>query len=360
MNKPPQHPAGPPAEHSAATQELAVAPAAAGARTQAVQREVGADAAGQRLDKFLAEQLPAVPRSRVFRLIRKGEVRVNGKRASPEQRLEATDRVRVPPVQAQSRSAQDLAEGRPARVPASLLEQVRSAIIHEDARILVLDKPAGLAVHGGSGLSFGVIEALRAARPGEPLELAHRLDRDTSGILLIARTGAALRTLHALLRDGQVEKRYLALVLGRWELGAKLVDAPLHTDARAHGERTVRVGAGGKEARTRFRLVQHYGKVASLLEATLETGRTHQIRVHAAHCGHPLAGDERYGDAAANERLREMGLARLFLHAHSVAFEWPGGAPVDYSVPLPAALKAVLDAITATGSRTRAGRKRGG
>jgi 23S rRNA pseudouridine955/2504/2580 synthase len=237
---------------------------------------------------------------------------------------------------------------------------VTGAIIHEDERVLVLDKPAGLAVHGGSGLSYGAIEALRAARPEESLELAHRLDRDTSGLLIIARKPAALRTLHALLREGGVHKSYLALVVGRWQLGRKLIDAPLHTDARVSGERTVRVGEGGKSARTQFRLVQQFGSHASLVEATLETGRTHQIRVHAAYCGHPVAGDLKYGDAAANAALRGLGLQRMFLHAHSLSFEWPQGGALSLSAPLPADLKAVLDALSelSSGREPKATRNR--
>jgi 23S rRNA pseudouridine955/2504/2580 synthase len=260
-------------------------------------------------------------------------------------------------------SAQSVATGGAARVPPALVARVLAAIVHEDERVLVIDKPAGLAVHGGSGLSFGVIEALRAARPGETVELAHRLDRDTSGLLLIARTPAALRILHALLREGAVQKSYLALVVGRWELGRKLVNAPLQTDARVSGERTVRVGEGGKSARTQFRLVQQFGARASLLEAQLETGRTHQIRVHAAYCGHPVAGDVKYGDAKANASLREAGLTRMFLHAHSVSLDWPKGGSLTVSSPLPPELKAVLDqlntarpggAVTAARSRRRA------
>jgi 23S rRNA pseudouridine955/2504/2580 synthase len=321
---------------------------------------VAAEDAAQRLDKLLVRLLPSVPRTRIFRLIRKGEVRVNGRRASPEQRLAAGDRVRVPPVRERSQTAQALAAGGVARVPPALIARVTAAVIHEDERLLVLDKPAGLAVHGGSGLSYGVIEALRAARPDETLELAHRLDRDTSGILMVTRKPAALRTLHALLREGAVEKRYLVLVVGRWELGRKLVNVPLHTEARVSGERTVRAGAGGKSARTQFKLVQQFGARASLLEATLETGRTHQIRVHAAYCAHPVAGDLKYGDAAANAALRELGLRRMFLHAHSVSFDWPQGGQVSVSAPLPAELKAVLDALSSARARpaVRAGRSR--
>ena len=331
-----------------------------GSRSTVQQHLIAEDGAGQRLDKALSGLLPAVPRARIFRLIRKGEVRVNGKRARPEQRLAAGDRLRIPPVHERSATAQTLASGGVARVPPALIGRVTAAIIHEDPRLLVLDKPSGLAVHGGSGLTYGVIEALRAARPGETLELAHRLDRDTSGILMIARKPAALRTLHALLREGGVHKNYLALVVGRWELGRKLINAPLQTDARVSGERTVRVGEGGKSARTQFRLVQQFGARASLVEATLETGRTHQIRVHAAYCGHPVAGDVKYGDAAANAALRVLGLQRMFLHAHSVSFDWPQGGQLSISAPLPAELKAVLDELLniKSGPGLKAGRSR--
>jgi 23S rRNA pseudouridine955/2504/2580 synthase len=307
---------------------------------------VGPEAAGQRLDRVLGALLPGVPKSRIFRLIRRGEVRVNGGRARPEQRLAAGDELRVPPV----REITEAEAGSPGaapvvRVPRQLIEVVQRAVVHADEKLLVLDKPAGIAVHGGSGLSFGIIEALRAARPQETLELAHRLDRDTSGILLVARRSSALRALHALLRDGAVQKRYLVLVRGRWELGHKMIDVPLRTDTRVGGERTVRAHASGKAARTEFRLIEQFGARASLLEATLHTGRTHQIRVHAAHCGHPVAGDPKYGDADFNAALREVGLKRMFLHAHSCAFAWPGGSEVSLSAPLPAELKALLDQL---------------
>ena len=330
-----------------------------GPRSAVQQHAVGEGEAGVRLDKALARLLPAVPRTRIFRLIRKGEVRVNGKRAKAEQRLAAGDTIRVPPVHALSEMAHAVATGGVARVPPALIARVNAAIVHEDERLLVLDKPAGLAVHGGSGLTYGVIEALRAARPQETLELAHRLDRDTSGILMVTRKPSALRVLHELLREGRVEKSYLALVVGRWELGRKLIDVPLQTDARVSGERTVRVGEGGKSARTRFQLVQQFGPRASLVEATIETGRTHQIRVHAAYCRHPVAGDQKYGDAGANAALRELGLQRMFLHAHSVSFDWPQGGQVSISAPLPAELKAVLDALGIAGAASDRGGKRG-
>ncbi|MBV9621141.1 MAG: RluA family pseudouridine synthase [Gammaproteobacteria bacterium] len=315
-------------------------------RTPVKHVEVAAEDAGQRLDNFLHRHLAGVPRSRVYRVIRKGEVRVNGRRAGPETRLAEHDRVRIPPL----RSA-------PAPEPtvpgAGLLQRLAQAIVYEDERILVLDKPAGIAVHGGSGVSFGVIEGLRALRPGEPLELAHRLDRDTSGCLLVARRSSVLRTLHALLREGAVEKRYLALLRGRWNLGTKRLDVPLRTDLRVGGERTVRAAAAGKAAVSRFRPVQFFGRLATLVEVSLETGRTHQIRVHAEHAGHPVAGDEKYGDAEFNRALAARGLARMFLHAHSLSFTWPQGAPFSINTPLPAELAGVLDAIVGTGAARR-------
>jgi 23S rRNA pseudouridine955/2504/2580 synthase len=234
----------------------------------------------------------------------------------------------------------------PRRVPATLIQTIERAIVHEDARLLVLDKPAGIAVHGGSGLSFGVIEALRASRPTETLELVHRLDRDTSGCLMVARRGSALRTLHALLREGAVQKGYLALLAGRWNLGHKRIDAPLRTDLRVGGERTVKVDAEGKLALTEFKLIEHYGSRASLVEAIIHTGRTHQIRVHAAYCAHPVLGDEKYGEEAANGELRALGLKRMFLHAHSCSFTWPDGAEQSFSAPLPDELRAVLDQLS--------------
>ncbi len=306
---------------------------------QVRQVEVGERGEGQRLDNFLARILGDVPRSHIFRVIRKGEVRVNGKRAKPETRLQASDTVRVPPVRTGAAAP-------PRRASNSMMDSVTAAIVHEDPQLLVIDKPAGLAVHGGSGVSFGVIEALRTARPNETLELVHRLDRDTSGLLLVSRKPAALRTLHALMREGQVEKKYLALVKGKWELGAKRIDVPLRTDIRVSGERTVKAHASGKEAVSHFKPVQFFGKKASLVEVALETGRTHQIRVHAAHAGYPLAGDEKYGDAEFNEKMKESGLTRMFLHAHHVSFVWPEtGVEFSVSAPLPADLAAVIDVL---------------
>lgn len=301
----------------------------------------GAAAEGQRLDNFLLRALAGVPRSRVYRLLRRGEVRVNGRRKGPEYRLAADDLVRLPPVR-----TGDGGEAATRRVPAPLLALVRASLIHEDERLLVLNKPPGLAVHGGSGLAFGAIEALRALRPGESLELAHRLDRDTSGCLLVARTRAALRLLHALLREGQVEKHYAALVIGRWRLGRKTIDAPVLTRQRQGGERVVRVHAAGKLAITEFAPRERFGELATLMDVTIRTGRTHQIRVHAAFAGHPVAGDDKYGERAANAPLAELGLRRLFLHAAEVAFVWPdSGIRFRAQAPLPDDLAAVLEAL---------------
>ncbi|GAC1310534.1 MAG: 23S rRNA pseudouridine(955/2504/2580) synthase RluC [Steroidobacteraceae bacterium] len=303
-------------------------------------RRVTDDEAGQRIDNFLMRHFKTVPRSRVYRLLRKGEVRVNRKRVDAEYRLVTGDEVRLPPVRVD-------AVAEPGRPSTSLLELIERAVIFQDRHVLVLDKPAGVAVHGGSGMSFGVIEALRASRPRESLELVHRLDRDTSGCLLVARDRSTLTALHALIRNGGMQKTYLALVSGSWQLGTKRIDAPLSTDNRRHGERHVRVAAAGKDSVSVFKPVQFFGSLATLMEVDIPTGRTHQIRVHASFAGHPLLGDEKYGDRESNAALKSYGLRRTFLHAQSVAFEWPGsGMPFHVSAPLPAELAAVVDAIT--------------
>jgi 23S rRNA pseudouridine955/2504/2580 synthase len=315
---------------------------------------LGSEEAGQRVDKVLARLLPGVPHTRLFRLLRKGEVRLNGKRVAGEVRVAEGDVLRVPPVRVTAPEAQN-GPAAPSKAATRLGEQLGRAIIHEDERLMVIDKPSGIAVHGGSGVSAGVIEALRAARPDETLELVHRLDRDTSGCLLVARKMSTLRSLHAMLREEDAfDKRYLVLVRGKWELGRKRIDAPLRTDTRVGGERTVRVDASGKEAASDFRVVQFFGHLATLLEVHLITGRTHQIRVHAAYAGHPVAGDEKYGDPDYNQQLRAFGLDRLFLHAHSVSFEDPDGRGlVSVSAPLPPELRAVVDALTGKADRIK-------
>jgi 23S rRNA pseudouridine955/2504/2580 synthase len=303
-------------------------------------RTVTADEAGQRIDNFLMRHFKTVPRSRVYRLLRKGEVRVNRKRVDAEYRIREGDEVRLPPVRI------DAGE-EPGRPSTSLLELIERAVIYQDKHLLVIDKPAGVAVHGGSGMSFGVIEALRASRPRETLELVHRLDRDTSGCLLVARDRTTLTALHALIRNGGMHKTYLGLVAGSWQLGTKRIDAPLATDNRQHGERHVRVAAAGKDSVSVFKPVQFFGALATLMEVDIPTGRTHQIRVHASFAGHPLLGDDKYGDRERNAELKKHGLRRTFLHAQSVAFEWPGsGVPFHVSAPMPPELAAVIDAIT--------------
>jgi 23S rRNA pseudouridine955/2504/2580 synthase len=312
---------------------------------------VSGEEAGQRIDNFLMRHFKTVPRSRVYRLLRKGEVRVNRKRVDADYRIAEGDEVRLPPVRMESAAE-------PGRPSLSLLQLIEGAVIFQDRHLLVLDKPAGVAVHGGSGMSFGVIEALRASRPRETLELVHRLDRDTSGCLLVARDRKTLTALHALIRDGGMHKTYLALVSGSWQLGTKRIDAPLATDNRMHGERHVRVAATGKNSVSVFKPVQFFGRLATLMEVDIPTGRTHQIRVHASFAGHPLLGDDKYGDRERNAELKQQGLRRVFLHAQSVAFDWPGtGVPFHASAPMPADLAAVLDSLTSTERKAPGKRK---
>ena len=309
--------------------------------------DISAEQAGQRIDNFLLRILKGVPKSRVYRLLRKGEVRVNKGRIGPQYRLQSGDQVRIPPV----RVAESPAGAPP---PDAVLERLADAVIYEDERLLVLDKPAGIAVHGGSGLDYGVIEGLRALRPQAPyLELVHRLDRETSGCLMIAKKRSELRSLHDLLRGGAVRKRYLLLAMGDWRQGPWKVDAPLKKNQFSGGERIVRVDPEGKAALTRFRHLESYAG-ASLMEADLGTGRTHQIRVHAAHAGHPLAGDEKYGDPRFNRRLRELGLKRLFLHAHYLAFEdTERQRAIEVSAPLSADLRGVIQKLETSSDTAR-------
>jgi 23S rRNA pseudouridine955/2504/2580 synthase len=322
------------------------------ARSAVTTHRISDEEAGQRIDNFLLRYFKSVPRSRVYRLLRKGEVRVNRRRIEADYKLKTGDDVRLPPVRIEAREA-------PLKPSTSLMTLIDRAIIHEDRHLLVLDKPSGVAVHGGSGRSFGVIEALRAARPAETLELVHRLDRDTSGCLAVARDRSTLAALHALIRDGGMHKTYLALVAGSWQLGTKRIDAPLSTDERRHGERHVRVAPAGKASVSVFRPVQFFGAAATLMEVDIPTGRTHQIRVHAAYAGHPVLGDDKYGDRVRNAAVTAHQLKRIFLHAQSLAFDWPGsGVPFHVSAPLPADLAAVIDAIPRPKRRSEDARKR--
>jgi len=300
------------------------------------------DRAGQRLDNFLLGQLKGAPRSLVYKLVRSGQVRVNGGRAKAERKLEAGDEVRVPPVRLTE-------EGDKAGPPESFMRRLEQAIVFEDARLLALNKPTGVASHGGSGISFGAIETLRALRPGQTLELVHRLDRDTSGLLIVAKKRSALSELQALLREDHgagIRKRYLTLLAGRMPDGVMTVDAPLHVGLRQGGERHVQVNAIGKESISHFRVLERKGG-HSYCEVRIETGRTHQIRVHAQHLGHPVAGDDKYGDPAVNKWLREqIGLKRLFLHAASLEFALDAGkTPYVLNAPLADELVEALDRL---------------
>ncbi len=306
-------------------------------RAQGVRHvRVSAEAAGQRVDNFLLAELRGVPRALVYRLLRRGEVRVNKGRVKPQQRLQAGDDVRIPPVRTPTRDAE-----RP--VPAGLTAALAERILYEDSRLLVLDKPAGVAVHGGSGVAHGVIEALRAGRPELTLELVHRLDRETSGCLMVAKRRSALRFLHAQLRAGAVAKRYRALLLGPLAGPLQRVDLPLAKNQLQGGERMVRVDAAtGKPALTVFRRVAAYGGM-TLVDVDLHTGRTHQIRVHAAAIGAPVAGDDKYGRPEHRAQARALGLERLFLHAAELGFRArEDAAPITVTAPLPEALAAVM------------------
>jgi 23S rRNA pseudouridine955/2504/2580 synthase len=306
---------------------------------------VDAGHAGQRLDNFLLTTLKGVPRTHVYRLLRKGEVRVNKGRAKPDYRLAVGDVVRLPPVRRGESGGRQLA----AQAAASgRLDWLLERVLFEDESLLVLDKPAGLAVHGGSGVSVGLIEALRELRPHTPfLELAHRLDRDTSGCLLIAKSRAALVQLHDLLREGGLDKRYLALVAGPWHGGIRHVDAALEKNRPQSGERRMEVGEDGKESASDFTPREKFAESA-LVEVRLLTGRMHQARVHAAHIGHPIAGDDKYGERDFNQRMKRLGLTRLFLHAARLEFRHPqSGRKMSIKAPLPVELERVLEKLRA-------------
>jgi 23S rRNA pseudouridine955/2504/2580 synthase len=288
---------------------------------------ISEDEAGQRIDNFLLRICKGVPKSHIYRILRSGEVRVNKGRIDQTYRLEIGDVVRVPPVRVAEKSA-------PSAPGADF------TILYEDAHLLIIDKPAGSAVHGGSGISYGVIEQLRAKRPDAKfLELVHRLDRETSGVLVLAKKRSALTNLHEQIRSGTVDKRYLTLVHGDWKNARQHVKLPLHKYSTAEGERRVRVQSGGMASHTVFNLVRKYDEFA-LLEAELKTGRTHQIRVHLASSGFAIAGDDKYGDFALNRTLQKTSgkqgaLKRMFLHAHQITFIHPEtGKPVTIRAPL--------------------------
>jgi 23S rRNA pseudouridine955/2504/2580 synthase len=286
---------------------------------------IDAEQAGQRIDNFLRRELPGLPKGRLYRILRRGEVRVNGGRIRAEYKLQEGDEVRIPPARVKA-PGDAPADGQAARMA--------DRIIYEDKRLLVVDKPSGVAVHGGSGISHGVIELLRHARPElKDLSLVHRLDRETSGCLVLAKRRSALRELHEKFREGKVEKNYLALVVGDWQYGEQLIDKPLLVENRRGGERHVIVSKGGKAAQTKVQLSRTFGKYSLLLCAP-KTGRTHQIRVHLQALEFPILGDERYGDPEQNKLAKTFGLKRLFLHAQSIAFADDSGNELHFTAPL--------------------------
>jgi 23S rRNA pseudouridine955/2504/2580 synthase len=298
--------------------------------------EVAADEAGQRIDNYLIARLKGVPKSLIYRIIRKGEVRVNKGRVKPERKLAAQDQVRVPPVR-QSQTKM------PPKPSSGLADTLEDAVLYENDGLLVVNKPSGLAVHGGSNISLGLIEALRQLRPENRfLELVHRLDRDTSGCVMVAKKRSMLRFLQEALRQpGGIDKNYLALVQGRWPNRRTVVEAPLRKNELQSGERMVRVDLTGKACRTEFNIVRRYAEV-TLVGAKPITGRTHQIRVHALHAGHPIVGDEKYGRDEFNKSMKTLGFKRLFLHAAALTIPLPVGGSVSVEAPLPADLQEAL------------------
>ncbi|MGH8622257.1 MAG: RluA family pseudouridine synthase [Burkholderiales bacterium] len=305
--------------------------------------EVEAEAAGQRVDNYLSRLLKGVPKSHVYRILRSGEVRINSRRVGPDYRVRGGDRVRLPPLRMRRAAVAP-------RPPAPT--GFKADILYEDDVLLAINKPTGVAVHGGSGVSRGVIELLRLERLQERfLELVHRLDRETSGVLLLAKRRSALLALHRQLREGTVQKFYDVLVKGRWREPSRSVKLPLHKYVLPSGERRVSVNHGGSPAHTVFRL-QRAWKGYSLLEAELRTGRTHQIRVHLAHLGYPIAGDDKYGDFALNKELARQGLRHMFLHARRTVIAHPRtGGRLALEAPLPSTLQSFLSALDAGNTR---------
>ncbi|NBM97314.1 23S rRNA pseudouridine(955/2504/2580) synthase RluC [Proteus penneri] len=301
---------------------------------------IDGDEAGQRIDNFLLARLKGVPKSMIYRIIRKGEVRVNKGRIKPEYKLNAGDSIRIPPVR--------VSEKEEVAVSPKLdkVSALANCILYEDDHLMLINKPSGTAVHGGSGLSFGVIEGLRALRPeARFLELVHRLDRDTSGVLLIAKKRSALRALHEQLRLKQMQKDYLALVRGQWQSHTKVVQAPLLKNILQSGERVVKVSNEGKPSETRFKVEERF-EFATLVKASPVTGRTHQIRVHTLHAGHPIAFDDRYGDRDFDSQLVGTKLNRLFLHASSLTFTHPStGDQMRIEAPMDNQLRCCLQVL---------------
>ncbi|MGD9153059.1 MAG: RluA family pseudouridine synthase [Gammaproteobacteria bacterium] len=297
--------------------------------------EVNDEHIDRRIDNFLLNKLKGLPKSRLYLLLRKGEIRVNKKRIKPSYRLQMGDIIRIAPLYLSPKT-------KPAKPNKELLEKLAKRILYEDADLLIINKPVGIAVHGGSGIRLGLIELLRIMRPKEPyLELVHRLDRNTSGCLVIAKKPSVLRKLHNLLRENKMQKIYIALTLGHWRKKINKVDIALRKNVLSSGERVIRASDQGKAAFTEFKVVKDFS-VASLVEVKLHTGRTHQIRVHAQISGHPIAGDDKYGDRAFNRIMRDKGLRRMFLHAEKIAFTSTSGKRISITAPLDNELSDVL------------------
>ena len=305
--------------------------------------EIDESGEAQRIDNFLFRNLKGVPKSHVYRILRGGEVRVNKKRVDQTYRLKLGDQLRIPPIRVAEKHEPEQAHIPPVEFP----------IIYEDDALVAVNKPSGVAVHGGSGVSFGVIEQMRHARPqAKFLELVHRLDRETSGVLLLAKKRSALTAMHEIMREGNSDKRYFALVLGQWKNAKQHVKLPLHKFDTPQGEKRVMVREDGQASHTIFTLQKNWPEFSlpafSLLEAQLKTGRTHQIRVHLAHLGFPIAGDDKYGDFARNKALMKQGLKRMFLHAHSISFNHPlTGEPLQLTAPLPQELEKFIARLDA-------------
>ncbi len=301
--------------------------------------EIAADFDGQRIDNFLRTELKGVPKSLIYRILRKGEVRVNKKRVKPEYKLQGGDLIRIPPVR--------VAERAEAPKPSDNLQRVlEDSILYEDKDLIVVNKPSGLAVHGGSGVSLGLIEAFRQIRPEcHFLELVHRLDRDTSGCIMIAKKRSALKFMHEALQKSRITKIYNALVDGAWSERKRRIDAPLRKNELKSGERVVKVQSDGKACLTEYKVLRRFGRLVTLVEARPITGRTHQIRVHCQFAGHPIVGDEKYGTDQTNRRMRDEGIKRLFLHAAELRIPLPGGGRMVIKAPLDKQLLSAMDAL---------------
>jgi len=302
--------------------------------------EIDADLAGQRIDNYLRTKLKGAPKTLIYRILRKGEVRVNKKRIKPDYRLQDGDLVRVPPIRLSDEKQQ-------AKASDNLLQLIEQSIIYEDNDLMVLNKPSGLAVHGGSGISLGLIETARQMRPNAKfLELVHRLDRDTSGCIMIAKKRSALRFLHEALRSKKITKIYQALVDGKWSARKTKVDAPLQKNELKSGERIVKAHPMGKPSLTEFKVIQRFNNIATLVEARPITGRTHQIRVHSQFAGHPIIGDDKYGTDETNNEMKQFGLKRLFLHAVELRIPLPSGGRKTFKAPLGSELESGLKQLS--------------